>query len=95
MSKEKQVLHFIKKRFKTDSNWTTGNCYYFAMILCERFRDMKIYYDPIDGHFFVGADGEYYDWTGRIEAPPQMMSLDDLRREDPLWFSHLMRDCRD
>ena len=32
-----EVIEFIKRRFPTDSNWLSGNCYYFAKILQERF----------------------------------------------------------
>ena len=32
-----KVIDFIKKRFKIDCDWTTGNCFYFAKILESRF----------------------------------------------------------
>ena len=33
-----EVMEFIQRRFPKDSNWTNGNCYYFALILSDRFN---------------------------------------------------------
>ena len=35
--KEREILDFIQRRFPKDSDWTTGNCYWFAGILGNRF----------------------------------------------------------
>ena len=32
------VLEFIHRRFPQDSNWLTGNCYHFALILSSVFN---------------------------------------------------------
>ena len=56
-----EVLEFIKRRFSVDCNWTTGNCYYFAIILKDCFSSGKIFYDVINGHFIFFYDGKYYD----------------------------------
>jgi len=60
-----RVLEFIKRRFPQDSNWLNGNCYYFALILSDRF-DGEILYDVIDGHFVTLIDGIKYDWEGIV-----------------------------
>lgn len=60
------VLDFIKRRFPTDSNWLNGNCYYFALILKDRFPDGVILYDVIDGHFVTMIGGVMYDWSGIV-----------------------------
>ena len=62
-----KVLDFIKRRFQNDSNWTTGNCYYFAVILQSRFGG-TIYYDVIDGHFVTEIGGILYDWNGVVNT---------------------------
>lgn len=61
---EQEILDFIKRRFPKDSNWLDGNCYWFAFILCERFPNLQIYYEPVRGHFVAGTPSRYYDWTG-------------------------------
>ena len=61
-----EVLDFIQKRFKTDNNWLSGNCYYFAVILKARFPEGKILYDAINGHFVTEIDKIKYDWQGIV-----------------------------
>ena len=60
------VLEFINRRFPKDCNWLDGNCYYFAIILRERFTDGVIFYDVIDGHFVTQIGGVKYDWSGIV-----------------------------
>lgn len=62
---ENKVLEFINKRFLKDNNWLKGNCYYFALILKDRFNG-TILYDVIDGHFVTLINNIKYDWTGII-----------------------------
>lgn len=63
----KDVLEFIHRRFPNDSNWLTGNCYFFANILKSRFPEGVIYYDVVVGHFVTDIDGIKYDWSGVVE----------------------------
>lgn len=64
------VLKFINSRFpnarSSDANWLTGNCYYFAVILKDRFstKEPTIYYDVIHGHFLTKIDDKLYDASG-------------------------------
>lgn len=69
---ENEVVEFIRRRFKSDSNWLDGNCYYFAVILCERFPIFNIYYAPVAGHFVAGYNGEFYDWRGKYGESEQI-----------------------
>lgn len=87
------IEHFINSRFKKDSDWLTGNCLWFAIILKTRFEESEIYYDPIAGHFFVECRGGYYDWTGKIERPKVCQKFEDIKNEDPLLYGRLIRDC--
>ena len=59
-----EVIDFILRRFVVNDNWMNGNCYYFAVILHDRFPNSTIYYDPIDGHFITKIGDNYYDWRG-------------------------------
>jgi hypothetical protein len=61
------VIEFINRRFKSDCKWKNGNCYYFALILKDRFNG-EIYYDVIDGHFVCKIEDKYYDWEGIYET---------------------------
>lgn len=61
-----KVLDFINRRFPVDCNWLSGNCYYFAQILKQRFEDGVILYDVIDGHFVTLIEGIMYDWSGIV-----------------------------
>jgi hypothetical protein len=95
-----RILDFINRRFKQDCNWTSGNCYYFAVILRERFADYDdgwIMYEPIDGHFLFKYDGNYYDHTGvvnlREEQKQKVFYFDDLKQIDRLLYDIIVRDC--
>ena len=62
---EDEVLDFISRRFdNNDCNWTEGNCYYFAIILKDRFPEGVIYYDVIEGHFLFFYKNNLYDYYG-------------------------------
>jgi len=37
-TKEAEIVEFLHRRFPTDSNWLTGNCYWMACILATRFE---------------------------------------------------------
>lgn len=90
---EKRVEDFIKKRFNKDCNWLSGNCYYFAVILCARFPELKIYYLPIKGHFICGDKENFYDWTGKIEVNEPFLLFEEIKNNDPAWYNRLLRDC--
>ena len=89
---KEEILEFIHRRFPTDSNWTTGNCFYFALILNSRFLG-RIYYEPILGHFlFKAEDGNFYDWNGLYEFDTSA-AFDWEYYPDNLHASHIIRDC--
>lgn len=92
------VLNFIKRRWgSTNAHWIDGNCYWFAAILCLRFSFLEIYYLPVDGHFVAGDGEKFFNWMGiyEPETGTQVYKLSDIKKFDDLWYSHLMRDCRD
>lgn len=89
---KKEILEFISRRFKIDANWLNGNCYWFAYILISRFPSLKIYYEPVIGHFVAGDGENFYDWTGEVHYT-NLISLYEIEKEDPLWYGRLIRDC--
>lgn len=90
-----EVIEFIERRFKQDCNWKTGNCYYFALILCDRFKQYnpEIYYDAVDGHFLCKINDRFYDWGGAISFSDEYVEKwSDICKEDPTWSSCIVRD---
>ena len=77
MSCHHKVLKFINHFTNYGNNeqvidcFTKGNCYYFAVILSERFKgeDPRIMYDPIANHFACEIGEWIYDITGPVGRP--------------------------
>lgn len=88
-----EVLNFIKKRFPHDSNWTSGNCYYFALILKDRFQG-TILYDVIYGHFVCRIDDTYFDYNGVVELNGRhLVEWDSFDEYDSEQKQRIIRDC--
>ena len=88
-----EVLEFIERRFKKDCDWINGNCYYFAVILQERFPGGIIYYDVIDGHFLYFYNENYYDWVGIVKPTGVLIDWDRFGEYDSLQKKVIIRDC--
>ena len=89
-----EVLEFIRRRFSDDCNWTTGNCYYFAVILKARFPEGKIYYDVINGHFVFMYNNLFYDYIGSYdEYQYTLIPWDEFDDYDALLKQRIIRDC--
>lgn len=89
-----EIEQFIHRRFgDTDAHWQDGNCYYFAIILCHRFPELEIYYEPIMGHFVAGDGERFYDSRGQYSGKYAPQLLSDLQKQDPDWALRLLRDC--
>ena len=89
------ILNFIRRRFPTDSNWVNGNCYYFAMILKERFsKSAIVYYDVVQGHFVTRIGEDYYDYTGLISVDEDnLVEWSAFKDYDAGQFRRIMVDC--
>ena len=90
-----EVLEFIQRRFTKDADWTNGNCYWFARILCERFPYLRLYYEVIRGHFVAGTPSRYYDFGGINQDDEKPILFEEIERDDPIWAARILRDCRD
>lgn len=88
-----KVLEFIRRRFKDDCKWTDGNCYYFAVILKDRFPEGHIYYDVINGHFMFWFEGKFYDWNGIVESTGYTVNWELFDMYDSLLKERIIRDC--
>lgn len=87
-----KIMEFIHRRFPTDQNWLTGNCYFFALILQNVFGG-EIYYDVTRGHFMTEIDGDLYDWSGLVNEPVTIISWSTFDKYDPLVMERVIRDC--
>lgn len=88
-----EVLDFIQRRFERDCNWLDGNCYYFAIILKDRFPEGELYYDVIYGHFVFQYQNQYYDWTGVVKSTGYLVNWDKFDEYDFLQKEIIVRDC--
>ena len=96
---DKEVLEFISRRFKDDCNWKTGNCYYFAIILKDRFKDYEpeLYYDTLEGHFICRIYSTFYDWSGVVYHDSEylkryIVKWDDFEKYDECQYSRILDD---
>ena len=94
---ESEIVEFINRRWK-DKNETflNENCYWFAKILTDRFKDLEIFYLPVEGHFvaYDVEDGSMYDANGELSYNGPAISLSEIEEMEPDWYRRLMRDCR-
>ena len=88
-----EIIEFINRRFPEDSNWLTGNCYYFSLILKDRFPEGSIYYDVINGHFVFKCEDNYYDWTGIVKSNGYLIEWDKFDEYDSNQKQVIIRDC--
>lgn len=90
---EEKILEFIHRRFPVDCNWTSGNCYFFAIILQTVFGG-ELYYDLIYGHFVAKIKDNYYDYTGKYnKTDGYLKSWEDLPDFDRLQADRIYNDC--
>lgn len=96
LSGQKDVLDYIdviNRRFAKDGKWDSENCYYFAVILKDRFPEGDIYYDVINGHFSYRINGVHYDHTGAFEPDGYLVKWDDFDEYDSIQKARIVRDC--
>lgn len=87
------ILSFIQKRFPKNCNWTSGNCYYFSLILKDRFPGGQIIYEPVVGHFMYKLENKCYDYLGAHKVPEFFYIWEELEKQDKKLYSRLQRDC--
>ena len=98
MTKQEVIIDFIEQfqQFGSDVTdcFSFGMCYYFALILQERFG-ANIMYEPIMNHFAGEIDGYIYDITGLISncGDPKWVHWETYQKEDVLHTSRIFRDC--
>lgn len=89
-----EVTEFIHRRFPDDCNWTSGNCYYFAVILQARFGGEKLYYktkkEIMQEYGFTISNINYSLTMGNLGC------LRELKTGRLLWISYFTcKNCDD
>lgn len=98
---QKEIIDFIEKfkfkhREELEYVFLNGNCYFFALILCERFKNAKVKLMQIENHFVTEIEGRLYDIRGDVTeicSVPDLIDFDDLEKSDPTYYKRLKRDC--
>ena len=93
---DNEILDFINRRWKDGNEiFLSGNCYWFAKILKDRFDYLEIYYLPVEGHFvaFDKSDDSMYDASGLVSYNGPKISFENLKEIDESWHNRLIRDC--
>lgn len=92
--KTAKVANFLK-RFHCDRDidvvFTSGCCYWFAVILHQRFPDSRIMYSIIDNHFAAEIDGRLYDVTGDVTGKYDVVPWDSFKNTNH--GAKIIRDC--
>lgn len=94
-----EIEEFIYRRFNQPEvidNFLNGNCYYFAIILKERFPYLNIYYLATAGHFCVKDEctNKFYDVTGTINIindTPYLFNY--IKVNEPNWYNRIVDGC--
>lgn len=88
-----KIVEFIRRRFSQDCDWLNGNCYFFSVILRERFPNGQIIYEPVDGHFLYKVKNNCYDFLGKHPIPEYYYIWDELEQLEPYIYKRIKRDC--
>jgi hypothetical protein len=95
-----KINNFIKqfRDFGPDvvNCFSNGMCWYFTVILRERFgEEYKVVYDPIINHFALEIYGRIYDITGDITENSEYnwKYWDEFIQEDVMLAQRICRDC--
>lgn len=89
---ESKIKQF-NERFP-EMGWTTGNCYYYAVMFKARFGG-QIYYDVIAGHFVVKVKDKYYDYNGEYVPDKQdaIIQWSKFNKYDSLQRKRIKSGC--
>ena len=89
-----EVTYFISKFSSAKDLFLYGLCYWFSIILHERFGGM-IFYLPISNHFITWIDGSFYDASGDISdsLPEPPVLWETYAASDPAHAENIRRDC--
>lgn len=97
IARHEEILNFIRQfqDLGATNCFSNGMCYWFAVILKERFEDGLIVYNQIDNHFAVLLYDTFrvYDITGDVSDKCEWEDFEFLSYADELLYNRLLRDC--
>ena len=90
------ISHFTlgSSREEVIECFTSGCCWWFAHILCERFKGEMVY-DEIDGHFGAMIRGRVYDITGDVTDTFRVTYWSVFQQREPNLSVRILKRCRD
>ena len=88
-----KFIHRFTEAPFTVATFTSGCCYWFAIILMTRFKDENavLMYDQIDNHFGVKINSRIYDINGDVTNDYNWEEWDKI--DDPSLKNIIERDC--
>lgn len=95
MSRRSEILHFIKQFKDAQSTFLYGCCYWFTVILSQRFGGTTMYL-PVENHYIQEIDGCLYDVSGDVTEKykeEKIMKWSDMEQYDSALYKRLIRDC--
>ena len=92
------IHYFLQENEEVQSNFLYGNCYWFAVILKQRFQHQHrcyLCYNQILNHFSLGIDDELFDASGLIGPSymPHWSDWEDYKIIEPSDSYRVVRDC--
>ena len=77
------------------STFTEGCCYWFSIVLKERFSylDPEVMYDQVKNHFGCKIDGHIYDITGDVTFEYAWENWIEVSNSDMSHAERIKRDC--
>ena len=95
---KEEILNFIFQftngnREQVIDTFTSGCCYWFAVILSERFNNQypEIVYDVVENHFATAIRGRIYDITG--DVTDQYTWIDWNTYDDDVHKKRIIKQC--
>jgi hypothetical protein len=93
---EQFIANFTQGNETIIDRFLNGYCYYFALMLKERFGG-KIFYQVIEGHFYLCIDNVYYDVRGAHSSKEvdwqRMVGWDSFKQYDSLQYERIVQGC--
>lgn len=85
------VLKFIDAFSDMKEHYLSGKCYWFAVILRERFGG-RIFYNQIDNHWACLIGGHLFDASGEIDQTG-FEQWPGIIKDDTPYYNRLLSQC--
>ena len=98
----KKIAAFIEnfKRFEQNNvlldTFLNEYCYWFAVVLVERFSGGRIVYEPVEGHFIAQVASRYYDIRGDVTelyAGKELWCEQQCVETDSILREQILKEC--